>query len=403
MKDRLYYTDPYIQTFEANVIYQGSEEDGTPYIVLDRTAFYPTGGGQPCDTGTLNGIEVIQVEEVDSTVRHRLSRPFPPGTTTAAGSIDWQRRFDHMQQHAGQHILSAAFAELFDAQTVGFHLGRERVTIDLAVEEVTEEMAVQAVELANRIVFENRPIIARFVDPVELARLPLRKPPAVTENIRIVTIEGFDYNPCGGTHPKQTGEIGPIQILDWERMKGNVRVAFICGGRTARELWHKHRVLKQLGRLLSSSEAELPDAVARLQLERKETERALQEANQKLLEAEARERMREAETIGGLRLAAVALAERPLPDMQKLAQRMVALDPTAIALLVSSGPKTQLVFARGEAVSLPMNELLREALPLIDGKGGGNPAMAQGGGTGGPSPEDLLTQIKESLLTRITP
>lgn len=198
MKDRLYYQDAYVKTFTAEVTKRGVEENGTPYVVLSQTAFYPTGGGQPSDHGHLGETRVIDVEEVDGEVRHRLASPIPEETVQLEGSIDWERRFDHMQQHAGQHILSAAFLEVVGAETVAFHLGKERVTIDVRLDELTPEVWEAVEQRANQIVLENRPISARFVDDEELATLPLKKQPTVTENIRVVIIPEFDYNPCGG-------------------------------------------------------------------------------------------------------------------------------------------------------------------------------------------------------------
>ncbi|MGG3492671.1 alanyl-tRNA editing protein, partial [Brevibacillus choshinensis] len=201
MKDRLYYQDAYTQQFSAEVMTRGTEGDGTPFVVLSQTAFYPTGGGQPSDQGLLGEVRVIDVEEVDGEIHHRLSEPLPEPLAQVEGRIDWERRFDHMQQHAGQHILSASFLEVADAETVAFHLGKERVTIDVRLDELTAEVWEAVEQRANQIVLENRPISARFVDDEELATLPLKKQPTVTENIRVVIIPEFDYNPCGGTHP----------------------------------------------------------------------------------------------------------------------------------------------------------------------------------------------------------
>lgn len=401
MKERLYYQNPYLKEFTAAVVERGSEADGTFYIVLDQTAFYPTGGGQPCDLGTINDCEVIDVEEVDRQIRHRLRSALPVEVDSVIGKIDWDRRFDHMQQHTGQHILSAAFEQLFQVATDGFHLGRERVTIDLVTGELTEEMIRQAVFLANRIAYENRPIAASFMEPEQLAQLPLSKPPSVTENIRIVTIEDFDYNPCGGTHPARTGEAGPIQIIGWERSKGNIRVSFVCGLRVANEYHTKHTILQQLTRLTSSLENELPDHVAKLMAERKELEKTVVELQGRLLEAEAKELLEQRETHGEWQLILIPFKNRPMADLQKLAQLLVAPLPKGIAILVSQGPKTQMVFARGAQVALAMNGLLQEALRLVDGKGGGQPAIAQGGGSSSLSADELLVHIRQILLAKL--
>jgi len=401
MTRKLYYEDPYLVEFTASVTKRGIEADGTPYAVLDQTAFYPAGGGQPCDLGTLGSLNVTDVEEVDGEIRHRLCEPLPETVAAVQGEIDWSRRFDHMQQHNGQHIFSAACEHLFDADTIGFHLGRETVTVDLTLPDLTQER-VEAIEyLCNKIVFDNRPIEARFVEREEAAQMPMRKPPTVTENIRVVIIPDFDYNGCGGTHPSRTGETGPIKILSWERYKGNVRVHFVCGWRALKAMTEKQLVLKRLNRHLNSGEAEMESSVVRLISERKELERALQDAKSRLLDSEALGLLEGAQTRAGLPVVAAAFAERPMQELQKLAQAITAKNPHALALLVAGGAKIQLVFARGTEASLPVNELLRHTLRLIDGKGGGNASAAQGGGVTDKTPSDVLAEALMQLEQHI--
>jgi alanyl-tRNA synthetase len=308
-----------------------------------------------------------------------------------------------MQQHAGQHILSASFVEMYQAETVAFHLGRERVTIDVQLDELTQEMAERVERLANRIVWENRPIEARFVTDEELTAMPLRKRPSVTENIRVVIIPDFDYNPCGGTHPARTGEVGPINILGWERHRGNIRVEFVCGLRALDEFSRRQRVLRALTRQLSASEAELPEQVNRLLTERDELKSALQDAEKKLMEGEARELLAAAATIGDIRLVQAAYRHRTIQYLQQLAHQLTALSPEVIVLLANESEKLQLVFARGAAVGMEMNRLLKETLPLIDGKGGGSPAIAQGGGTNSRSAEEVLAYACELVNRELHP
>jgi len=398
MNERLYYQDPYLTQCTARIERRGRTADGTPYLVLDRTVFYPTGGGQPCDEGTVNGIRVTQVEETEEEVRHYLGAELPDGLVEVTAVIDWSRRFDHMQQHAGQHILSASFAEVLQAETVAFHLGKERVTIDVTLTELTEELAEEVERLANRIVVENRPIQARFVEEAELAAMPLRKPPTVTENVRVVVIPDFDYNPCGGTHPARTGEVGPIKILDWERHRGNIRVAFVCGYRALEEFTRKHRVLRQLTRQLSSSEAELTEQAGRLMQERNELQQRLQQKEKQLLTMEAEQLLAKAVAIHGAKVVEAILPDRPLQELQKLAQIVTGTESDAIVLFAASSDKLQLVFARGEKAGAAMNELLKETLPLVDGKGGGSPMIAQGGGAAIRSADEVLSFARERLV-----
>ncbi|MGG1661091.1 alanyl-tRNA editing protein [Brevibacillus sp. NRS-1366] len=401
MNDRLYYQDAYIQSFTSQVTKRGTEEDGTPYAVLAETAFYPTGGGQPCDHGVLGDIRVMDVEEVDGEVRHRLESPLPEDWTKVTGQIDWERRFDHMQQHAGQHILSAAFLEVAQAETVAFHLGKERVTIDVVLEELNEDLWAKVEQSANQVVLENHPIIARFVEEAELATLPLKKQPTVTQNIRVVMIPDFDYNPCGGTHPARTGEVGMIKILGWERHRGNIRLEFICGWRAMRDYTRKQATVRELARQLITSEAELVSQAERIIAEREALKQSLAEKEKLLLEVEIREQLANAVTIGNARLIQLSTADRTIQELQQLAQLMTSEAPDAVCLLATSGEKMQLVFARGQAVDVAVNQLLKETLPLIQGKGGGNPAMAQGGGQPVIAVEEVLAHARKLVETAL--
>ncbi|MCM3537953.1 alanyl-tRNA editing protein [Priestia endophytica] len=220
---------------------QLQDKKGDFYIILEETAFYPTGGGQPHDIGTLNGIKVLTVEELDGEIRHYTERTLPDSDDKVVGVIDWERRFDYMQQHTGQHILSAAFAQLYDISTVGFHLGKDIVTIDLNISELTEEMISKAEKLANDIIIENRPIVTKWIEYDDLVNYPIRKTPSVKENIRLVIIDEFDYNGCGGTHPNTTGEVGAIKVLNWERQRKKIRLYFICGNRVMTQFDQKQR------------------------------------------------------------------------------------------------------------------------------------------------------------------
>jgi len=285
-----------------------------------------------------------------------------------------------MQQHAGQHILSASFVEVLGAETVAFHLGRDYVTIDVRLDELSIQQAEQVEALANRIVLENRPIEARFVTDAELALMPLCKQPTVSENIRVVIIPDFDYNPCGGTHPARTGEVGPIKIIGWERHRGNIRVTFLCGWRALADYSRKHLLLRELTRTLSAGEPELAEQVQRLVTEREQLKAALEEKETQLLEGEAQSLLAQAVPLSDVRLVKAVWAGRSMQQLQQLAKLVTAQAADAVCLFAAEGDKLQILFARGEQVALPMNQLLKDTLPLIDGKGGGNPALAQGGG-----------------------
>ncbi|MEH7096741.1 alanyl-tRNA editing protein [Neobacillus vireti] len=391
MQGKLYYQDAYIQTFSARILKQGNDETGKNYVVLNQTAFYPTGGGQPHDTGQIADSAVLNVEEVNGEIRHYLESPIELAESDVTCTIDWERRFDHMQQHAGQHILSAAFDHLFGYKTVGFHMGDENLTIDLATEELTKEEASKAEELANNIILENRRIETKWVTEAELSQYNLRKETKVKEDIRLVIIPDFDYNGCGGTHPKATGEVSAVKILDWEKQRKNTRIQFACGLRVIRKLGEKQNVLLQLTNLLNAPEKDMEQAVIRLLENEKQLTQALEQAKESLLQYEAKELADRDQTV-----ITKVFENRTIQEIQKLARMIVsAYDNSLVFFVATDGTRLQMVCARGKARTENMKKLIGEILPLIEGKGGGNDSFAQGGG------EALLTgeQILDKLVT----
>lgn len=392
MNHKLFYADPYLQTFTAQIKKQARDKDDNLYVVLTQTAFYPTGGGQPHDTGQLNQVPVINVEEIDGEIRHYVNEEIHADEVT--GYVSWKRRFDHMQQHAGQHILSAIFWDHFNIPTIGFHLGREIVTIDLETSDLSIETAEEAVFLANQIVLENRPITVRWVNLEEAKQLPLRKDPTVTENIRVVIIENLDYNGCGGTHPKQTGEVGPIQIINWERHKGNIRLTFVCGWRAIELMQRNQSLLKDAAQHLHSKESDIPNKIKQLLSAQKENEKELQAANEKLILVEASELLQQAEKTSFGKQIAVSFTDRSMQELAKLAAILTEKDEHVITYFVTeNGENLQCICACGNAVTQNMNTLLKAALPLIEGKGGGNPKSARGGGKATVTSEAFLLHL----------
>lgn len=392
LKDRYYYIDAYMQDFEANVKSFDIDEKGH-YVILDNTAFYPTGGGQPHDTGTLNGILVTDVEEVDGEVRHYVKESLREGDRVV-GRIDWRRRWDHMQQHAGQHILTAAFVELYGFPTVSFHLGKEMVSIDLDVEEVTEEQLAEAERLANQVILEDRPIETKFVSEEELVQYELRKALAVTDEIRLVIIPDFDYNGCGGTHPSSTGQVRAIKILSTERQKKKVRVHFVCGERVLEQLRKKNEIVAEATKLLSAPEEGVQEAIQKLLDTNRALEKSLVIAKEELLSYEAKELL--AASVNGI--IKKAFRDRSISELQKLARLTVAENTEVIILFVSdNGDKLQFVAAKGEAVEMSMKSISAEALSAMNGKGGGNDSFVQGGGERLMSAEKLLAKMEDVL------
>ncbi|CAG9619534.1 alanyl-tRNA editing protein [Sutcliffiella rhizosphaerae] len=384
MKNKLFYQDPYIKEFTATL--QKQEKDnsnGEWYAVLDKTAFYPEGGGQPFDTGVLNDITVVNVQEINDEIRHYLEAPLPEGTTNISGIIDWERRFDHMQQHAGQHLLSAAFEELFSYKTISFHLGKEMCTIDIATPELTLDEANKAEGLVNQIILENRMIETKWVSKEELSLYPLRKELSVKENIRLVIVPEYDYNGCGGTHPNSTAEVSALKIMNWEKQKKKVRITFICGNRVLKELHEKQKVISELAIQLNAPQASMVDGVKRLLEQNKELEKTVKEQTNMLLEFEADSILSEVEIKGDLNVIGKVFQNRTFSDLQILARNITNTNENMNVLLVlENNEKLQFVCARGKASEINMNMITKRLITEINGKGGGTVDFAQGGGRG---------------------
>jgi alanyl-tRNA synthetase len=393
MTERLYYNDPYLRTFDAQATATASWE-GHPAVVLDRTAFYPTSGGQPFDTGTINGVRVLQVEEDDAgTILHVLERPIAPGAVR--GEIDWTRRFEHMQQHTGQHVLSAAFVQVCNAPTVSFHLGAERGTIDLSREPTPAEIAAAEAE-ANRIVWEDRPVAVRFAGAEEASRLALRKASQREGELRLIDVEGFDLSACGGTHVARTGAIGIIAVSGWERFKGGLRVEFVCGGR-ALGVFRSLRDLVSAGaRALTVHPAELPASIERLQNDAKDSSRTLKRLQERLATHEAEALAASAEPIGAARIAIASLDGWDAAGLKALASAVSSRPGHAAVLIAPASAGSPIVVARASDVTFDAPAVLRAIVARFGGKGGGRPDMAQGGGVT-TTAEELAALVRDLL------
>ena len=405
MTERLYYQDATCKTFAAQIVERLSH-DGHLAVVLDRTAFYPAGGGQPNDRGKLGDVLVVDVIErdTDSAVLHILdltadARTFGKVGDEVIGELDWPRRFDLMQQHTGQHILSQAFIAVADAETVGFHLTDDTLTIDLDKKNLQPDDIDRAEDLANQVVFEDRPVTARFVTAAELAKLPLRKPPKVESNIRIVEVEGFDWSPCGGTHVARTGQIGLIKIVNLDRQSDGMRIEFHCGWRALADYRRKHQMISQVASALSVGYGELDQALSRMQVESKDLRKRLAEAEGKLLIYEVAELDAAAQDHGEFRLIARAWADREALHLRTLAKKL-ASKPKMVALLGSSGAQPMFVFARSPDLAFDLVPLVRGTIERIGGKGGGGkPDFAQGGGPS--ASEDQVRAAIEWAVSQI--
>ncbi|HET7694911.1 MAG TPA: DHHA1 domain-containing protein [Vicinamibacterales bacterium] len=395
MTQRLYYEDPYLREFDAALVDTVSH-DGRTALVLDRSAFYPTSGGQPFDVGMFGDVRVLEVVEADDgRVLHVVDRA--PSATRLHGTIDWPRRFDHMQQHTGQHVLSAAFARLFDVRTESFHMGLEYSTIDLAREVSAAEIA-RAEDEANRIVWEDRPVAIRFAAAAEAAALGLRKESKRGGMLRLIDVEGFDLSACGGTHVSRTGAIGIVAISAVERVRGGSRITFLCGGRALAGFHTLRDAVAGSVRALSVLPAELPAAIERLQSEGKDLRKQIKDLQTKAAVHEADALADAAETIGSARLVAAALPGWDAAGLKSIASRVVER-PGHVAVLLGSPSPAPLVVARAGDLPLDASAVLRGLVERHGGKGGGRPELAQGGGLTAPA-DAILQSARE--LTRIS-
>lgn len=376
--EKLYQDDSYIRDFKADIL-DVITGDGRILLVLNRTAFYPEGGGQPSDMGRIGECIISYVFEKDDIIYH-VSDRMPESIKDVDCSIDWPRRLDHMQQHCGQHILSSAFDKLLGGATVGFHLGDEYVTVDISLDSLLPQDADRVEKLANQIVYENRTVKYHYPDQDELPKFTLRKAPSVTENIRIVEVQGFDLSPCGGTHPSHTGEIGIIKIRRWEKYKSSIRVEFICGMRALDDYMWKNRYINEISNILSSSDKDVLESVKRYSDELNSSRKDIKQLKDALLTYEASELYNGADEIKGIKIVKKLFSGRDFKELTNLGGKL-SQKTKCISLLGLKSDNAQMIFTRSDDIDIKINELFKETLPLINGKGGGSPRLAQGGGT----------------------
>ncbi len=402
MTTKLYWQDSHLTRFAAHVV-ESWVEGQQRVLVLDRTAFYPEGGGQPCDVGRIDGAVVLNVTcDAAGRILHYLddNNEFNIGDTVN-GSLDWARRREMLQQHTGQHILSQAFLQLFGAETKGFRIADAVTQIDLTLEVQPDEIEhalERAEELANQVIFDNRPLRVHEVTPEEAARLPLRKESFISDCVRVIEIADFDWSPCGGTHAKQTGEVGLLAVRGWERAKQMTRVDFVCGSRALRDYRLNNRIADTLARQFTVGRDETIASVTRLV----EAHKALQKRSRLLAESaaqlEAQEILATVGVSNGLRVVVRVFADRELEEIKLLAHKLAAQPSVAALLATLQGSSVKLIFARSTDVRGDMNVLLRAACEELGGRGGGKPDFAQGGGNRVEFLDQVLARMKVKVL-----
>ena len=412
MTDRLYQTDSYRTEFEA-LVSNILTTDGRPGVVLEGTFFYPESGGQPCDTGSLGGIGVEAVVEEGDTIVHVLDgEPGFRRGDRVKGVVDWHRRFINMQQHTGQHILSQAFEQVLGARTVSSSLGTQHSTIDISRLGLTWEDMAAVEAVANRIVYENRPVKVYEAPRDGAGELRMKKPVRESggetargtgadsagragkperEILRIVEVEGFDRSPCGGTHVRTTGETGCVKILRWEKVRDTTRVEFICGALAEEDYFWKNRFVVDLAQRLTTKDTNLPALVDGMLEDNKALRREAERLRAEVAGFRVEEMRDKAERISGVSIIATIFEDLDAAGMRRAAATAVKRGP-AVALFCLKGEKVQFVFARSEGVSVDMREVMRAACEVVGGTGGGKADVAQGGGDRAELAEEALAR-----------
>ena len=403
MTTRLYYHDSFLYDFEADV--REVQEGPKPALFLDRTAFYPTSGGQVFDTGVISTEnEKLKVTEVvdseDGRVVHYLEAPpksLQPGSKIR-GQIDATRRRDHMQQHTGQHVLSAAFVRLFNIPTVSFHMADDYCSIDLDTPTLTQDQIEAAERLANEIILENRTVDIRFVTREEAGKLGLRKlPPADRDELRLIDIHDFDLSACGGTHVNQTGQIGCVLLRKTEKVRQGWRVEFIAGQRAVATARRDFTTLSDAAALFSAHIYDVPQQARKSLDEIRSLRKQSEQAHEELAEAQAAALLAETPETSGRKLVIRTFTDRDMNSMKLLAQRLTRKAPNVIALLATTSPQPSLVFAQSAGQPDDMGALIKQTLSKLGGRGGGSKDLAQGGVPNAAGIESAIQDAAASL------
>jgi alanyl-tRNA synthetase len=408
MTERLYYHDSFLLEFDAQItdIISPAASEPRSALILDRSAFYPTSGGQVFDTGWLRGrndtkTRIVEVaERGDGAILHfveSLDPTFQPGTPVR-GEIDAGRRRDHMQQHSGQHVLSAAFIELFGMATVSFHMGEESCSIDLETKTISQDQVEAAERRANEVIRDGRSVMVRFVTQQEARDMGLRKiPPAERGELRLIDIQNFDLTACGGTHVRNTSQIGCILLRKTEKVKQGIRVEFICGERALAAARRDYRTLTEAAAVYSSHIWEVPQQARKALDEAKAERKAREQVLGELAGLMALQILNETALTGQQKRVVRVFPDRDLAFLKLLAQKLTRLAPGVIALLGSTADPPALVFAQSAGLSSDMGALMKQALARLGGRGGGSKDMAQGGAGNAISMAEVLTALADRL------
>ncbi|WP_422656897.1 alanyl-tRNA editing protein [Paenibacillus sp. EC2-1] len=368
MTQKLYYDSAYLKQWKTTVSKTLEKPDGH-YVILEETAFYPHGGGQPCDLGYIEGVPVLDVIKEDDLILHKIESI--PEAKEVTCEIDWNRRFDHMQQHSGQHLLSAVCLDLYQATTLSFHLGTDYCTIDVEAKELSA-IELDAIEReVNLRIYQNHPILSYWVSEEEMKSLNLVKQPKVTDHIRIVEIKEVEYNACGGTHVSATGEIGMIKLLKTEKQKGNIRIYFKCGFRALAEFNDSQQILGALTTKFKTGKDEIMERIVKWEQEQKELQAEVAILKEKNNEFIA-EQLLDGSDHG---VVTYIFDDKSLKELQSLASMITSKSESYV--LLASSLENKVVLAHNNSSSQSCGAFFKSHLTPYSGKGGGSEKMAQ--------------------------
>ena len=395
MTRKLYFEDAYLKEFDGRILEQLVHE-GKPAVVLDRNCFYPESGGQPSDRGMLSGAEVLHVFEDGERIVHVLDQELS-GTEEVRGVVDWVRRFDHMQQHSGQHILSQCFVEVLEGETQSFHLGEQVSTLEIGIRAVSDADLEKVESRANEVVFEDREISTYFVEAEHIETVPLRRPPKKEGTIRVVEVSGFDFSACGGTHCRRTGEIGLIKIIRWDKIRNNLRFEFLCGRRARQDYRDKNRSVLEISQKFSVQERDVAAAVEKTIQETRQSRKKLKQLQEALAGFEARETVEK----GSGSLVKRVWTDKTAEEGKLLALNIIRLAERVVLFAVRGGEKDHFIFACSEKMPLNMRELVPLVTERAKGKGGGGSTLVEIVAEKSADLEAVLTAAEDYLRQKL--
>lgn len=398
MTEKLYLNNPYLREIDARIV-EKTYKNGKYYIKLNRTIFYPhLSGGQPGDKGTINGVKVLEVYEDNMDIVHVTRDNIHSDKVML--NIDWDNRLDNMQQHSGQHLLSAAFYKLYNGETVGFHIGEDYVYIDVTLPELTEEEAKKVEIYANRIIFSNFDIKSYYIEKKDIDKIPVRKQPSVSSHIRIVEIDNIDFSPCGGTHLRQTGEIGLIKIRKWEKYKGNIRLEFVCGNRALADYSWKNKAVNDISLLLSSKDKDIYNKVKTLLDQKIALEKENRSLKEEIVKYKGKELLRSAFKVKNKPFISKIFTDKDLKEINAISAFLNNVSSSIHILGSNKDNKGQFLVSVPKDIDINLKDILKEVSNEFDLKGGGNANTVQGGCKIGDLEEVLkkfYEMIKEEL------